>query len=164
MCLVNGALGRVGWKRLPAFRDRLDHLWRREILDQFARVHAKRAKRSEASFEIVIVDFLRMKLLIDPLFDADRRDSLDVAGSWTKGQAIERVQRPFLLIHLNRRRIAFIAFIFLRDGELAGEVKPDAACGHKNYGLSSQKIHGTRQAETGLLIIINTGRGKVAYR
>ena len=51
LCLVHGAFHRIGWHRLLTFHHCLDHLRRREVLDDFARIHPERAERSQVSVQ-----------------------------------------------------------------------------------------------------------------
>ncbi len=46
-----------------------------------------------------VVNLFGMKLQLDPLVDADLRDSFDIAGTRAEGQAIERMQRTLVFVH-----------------------------------------------------------------
>ncbi len=139
--LVNRALGRIGRQRLLAISDRLNHLRRRKILHQFVRVHVQGAKRGKAGIERVIVDLVWVQLLIDPFVDAHRGYSFDVAGAGPEGQAVERVQGPLLLVHLDGGRIFFVLLLVFRDRELEGDGKAEREDDYEKNGLSSQETH-----------------------
>ncbi len=57
------------------------------------RNEARRASRTR------IVNFLGMELEFDPFVDADLRHPFDVSGPRAKGQPVQRVDGPFLLVH-----------------------------------------------------------------
>ena len=73
----------------------------------------------------MVINFVGMKLLVDPIVDAHCIDSLDVTGTWSEGEPVEGVHGPLLLVHLDDGRIFIILFgvFFFRAGKLNADGK-----------------------------------------
>ena len=121
LCLIDGALEGVGRKRLFSVGDGFDHLLGRKVLNNLTRVHMQCAKLRKASIERAVVYLVRMKLLVDPLVQANGHNVINVAGSRTEGQAVQRVHDLLLLVHL--RAEACFSF-FLPRASCAQTVNP----------------------------------------
>ena len=102
LCAIHGALSCIRWHRLLAFRHRLDHLLRRKVLHDLARIHPQRAERRQPRLDRVIINLLRMKLLVDPLLQPHGKHALHIPRPRPKRQPIQRMQRAFRFLHLGR--------------------------------------------------------------
>ncbi len=67
----------------------------------FQRRHAQRFQRLEMRFQHrILVHAIGMKLLVDPLLQADVLHAFDVAGPGPEGEAIQRVDDLIVLREL----------------------------------------------------------------
>ena len=74
-----------------------------KVLDYLASIHAKSSKRSETRFQSAVINLFWVELKFDPLIYTNVHHLLDIAGTRTKRQAIERMDSAFVLIHLRQR-------------------------------------------------------------
>src|SRR5208337_12413 len=95
---IDGSTIRVGRHRQLAIHDGLRDGIRWKLEQHFTAVHFQRPVAGHAWLHSTVVDSVGMELQVDPLVHAHRHYALRIAWARAKRQAIERVQRLFLLV------------------------------------------------------------------